>query len=308
MERFARIFGVICAIIGLIAFLLHEPFWGMFTIVDAIYLLYIGKAKPQKKRISSTINAASQKEISFTSDSPVAVDTETNEIVPPIEKNVGEKNNKQHTRKQNQQFKMTNVTIRTNLDKLCNFVAVDCETTGLSAERDAIIEIAAIRFEKWQPVDEFSTLINPKRNIPPKVSSINHITNDMVLGAPTIDDVLPLFEDFIGKYPLVGHNLPFDLGFIQNAGLDLLAQNRRYYDTLQLVDRVLTKPGSKRWDKELGYSVKVEDYDVENFKLGTLCEYFNVDIDNAHRALSDARATGFLFKKIVDAKLEKANE
>ena len=94
-----------------------------------------------------------------------------------------------------------------------NFVVFDLETTGLNAVTNEIIEIGAIRFDTNKPVEVFHTFIKPYKKISAKITSINGITNKMVEGCPTIEEVLPRFIDFIGDDVLVAHNSDFDMKF-----------------------------------------------------------------------------------------------
>ena len=99
--------------------------------------------------------------------------------------------------------------------KYPEFVVFDTETTGLSPTKDRIVELSAIRFVDGIPTEIFETFINPEREISAETTAKNHITNDMVADAPTISEVLPSFEAFVGNSPLVAHNLNFDIK-IQN--------------------------------------------------------------------------------------------
>src|SRR5262245_36725506 len=94
------------------------------------------------------------------------------------------------------------------------FVALDLETTGLDATRDAIIEIGAIKFKGERVEGEFSTLINPGRDIPSFITQLTGITTAMVANAPRISQMLSKLEDFVGDAPVVGHNIKFDLSFL----------------------------------------------------------------------------------------------
>ena len=99
----------------------------------------------------------------------------------------------------------------------CNdYVMFDIETTGLSSDADAIIELSALKVINHEVVDEFSSLINPGIHIPYYASSINGITDDMVKDSPSVKNVLKDFALFIGNSVLAGHNIKrFDLKFIQ---------------------------------------------------------------------------------------------
>ena len=142
------------------------------------------------------------------------------------------------------------------------------------------------------------TLLNPGKHIPDKASAINNITDDMVADAPAFMQIIDSLNAFVGKSNIVGHNLPFDLKFLYRYGYDFTANKRRYYDTCEIAKKTLKKPKLK-WDKDFDeYVIDYDcDYDVEDYKLTTLCDYYQIR-DNmfAHRALSDALATGELFK------------
>lgn len=201
--------------------------------------------------------------------------------------------------------KHSTLTARTKLDE---FVVIDTETTGLHKGRDKILELGAVRFVGGKPVEIFETLVNPGRPIPKEVTAINHITDDMVTGCPTIREVLPAFDRFVGASNVVGHNLDFDLGFILKAGSRMAHTKRRYYCTLEQSKKILKTPKHK-WDSDINAYVKDidGDWDVEDCKLNTLCEYYGIVAPDAHRASADAYATGQLLLCLADSKKEAAN-
>ena len=183
------------------------------------------------------------------------------------------------------------------------FVVFDTETTGLAASKERIVELAAIRFVEGVPTEVFETFINPQRDISREVSAINHITNEMVADAPTISEVLPAFEAFVGKSPLVAHNLDFDIKFLFYSGSTITDTPRKYYDTLEQSRKMLKKITYKynnkttTWDDE--YEMRGDVYD---FKLGTLAEYYDITFPSQHRAAGDAMVTGKLFLKLIEEK------
>ena len=187
--------------------------------------------------------------------------------------------------------------------KYPEFVVFDTETTGLSASKDRIVELSAIRFVDGAPVEVFETFINPEREISPEVSAINHITNDMVADAPTISEVLPSFEAFVGKSPLVAHNLEFDIKFLFYSGSIITDTPRKYYDTLAQSQKMLKKMKYK-YNRE--YDMWEEDYDsdwdVIDYKLGTIAEYFDITFPCQHRASGDALVAGKVFLKLIEKK------
>ena len=99
---------------------------------------------------------------------------------------------------------------------LQSFIAIDVETTGLDENKDKIIEISAVKFNNGVEADTFSYLIDPKREIPQFIEKLTGITNDSIKNKPTFDIVSEKFLDFIGNNPLVGHNVSFDVKFINN--------------------------------------------------------------------------------------------
>ncbi|ATW24579.1 exonuclease domain-containing protein [Candidatus Formimonas warabiya] len=157
---------------------------------------------------------------------------------------------------------------------LCNdFVVLDFETTGLSATDDKIIEIAAVRYINYEEIDSFTTLVNPGIPIPAGATEVNHITDEMVRHAPRIGDVLPDLIKFIGESIIIAHNASFDMGFFKwNAAQSGGEISNPVIDTLSV---------SRKMFPEL-----------HNHKLGTVVEHLGISINNAHRALNDAKATG----------------
>lgn len=201
-------------------------------------------------------------------------------------------------------LKYSRITAKSNRERLGSFVVIDTETTSLAPSSGSIIEVSALRFEDFTPVELFTTLIEPDRLIPAEATEINNITNDMVLGAPAIWQVIPSLQEFIGIQSIVGHNLPFDLKFLYRAGLNVFPPKQKLYDTLDIVSTVLKKP-KRKWDKELEeYDTDYEsDWDVYDYKLQTLCDYYHIYIDGAHRSAADCLATGLVFNELVDAKV-----
>ena len=190
----------------------------------------------------------------------------------------------------------TGITKKTNYERLGNFVSIDVETTGLSCQRDQIIEVSAIYFEYWDPVKIFSTLVNSECDIPEKISQLTGITQDMTNHAPTFNQIAYDLSEFIGKNNIVGHNIEFDLKFLYKFGIDFISTKRKYYDTLQISKTTLKSASYKRPDA---------DYDVENYKLSTLCEFYGINGNlGSHRSDYDALSTGYLLKKLANDKID----
>ena len=179
-----------------------------------------------------------------------------------------------------------------------NFIAIDTETTGICCSNSEIIEVGAVRFNNWEPVAEFSTLIKPKGEIPYRITEITGINMSMVQNSPYFEEILEQLGEFIGEMPVVGHNLKFDLGFLKSQGLDIEANGNECIDTLHLSKKI--KGPTSTWDPILKRRVyNYSGCEVIDHKLGTMCRYFKISLDNAHRAADDAKAAGLLLKALV---------
>jgi DNA polymerase III epsilon subunit family exonuclease len=157
-------------------------------------------------------------------------------------------------------------------------VALDLETTGLSAERDRIVEFAAVCWENGAETGHFQTLVHPGMPIPPAAIAVHGITDGMVRDKPSAGEVLPAFLDFCRQADfLVAHNAPFDMRFLraecQRQGLPELTVTS--IDTCSLSRRLL--PGAP------------------NYRLDTLTTVHGLGLRQAHRALEDARDCLALF-------------
>ncbi|SEF45789.1 DNA polymerase-3 subunit epsilon [Thermomonospora echinospora] len=155
------------------------------------------------------------------------------------------------------------------------FVVVDLETTGGSPAESAITEIGAVKVRGGEPLGEFATLVDPGAPIPPFITVLTGITQQMVTAAPRIEAVLPAFLEFARGCVLVAHNARFDVGFLRaacSAG-GYAWPSFPVVDTADLARRVLTRD------------------EVPNCRLGTLARHFRAGTEPCHRALADARAT-----------------
>lgn len=170
-----------------------------------------------------------------------------------------------------------------------SFVALDIETTGFNPDKDGIIEFAAVKFNENETVDTYQSLINPLQPIPPLISHITGIGEDVLSKAPTLDQINEEITRFIGSDPIVGHNIEFDVTFLNQKGFYL---KNDLYDTLQLASILL--PG------------------LPSYSLDTLGRILKIEHLNKHRALSDTVATQNLFlillKKIGEIDADTLNE
>ena len=166
------------------------------------------------------------------------------------------------------------------------FVVFDCETTGLSIAEDEIVQLAAVRIVNGRRVasEVFDTLVNPHRAIPPRATSIHHITDAMVAGAPSIARAGAAFHDFARGAILVAHNARFDMGFLQRKAL---AIGRNFVhpvlDTLHL--------------SKLVYGPKARhSLDALTARLG-----ITIAPERRHTALGDAEATAEALLRLLPA-------
>lgn len=156
------------------------------------------------------------------------------------------------------------------------FCVVDLETTGGSAAKGSrITEFGAVKVRGGEVLGEFQSLVNPDELIPAFITVLTGITNQMVVHAPRVAEVLPSFLEFARGTVLVAHNAPFDVGFLKHFAreLDIPWPGFETLDTAVLARRVLSRD------------------EVPNCKLSTLAAAFSATTTPNHRALSDARAT-----------------
>ncbi len=158
-----------------------------------------------------------------------------------------------------------------------SIVAIDIETTGLNVDRDAIIEIGAVKFKGHRVEAEWSTLINPNKHIPEFITGLTGISDAETRNAPRLVDALPGLEAFVEDAPIVGHNVRFDLGFLQRAGL---FEYNDVIDTYELA--AVLMPTASRYN------------------LGSLGKQLGILLPATHRALDDARVTMAAFNRLLE--------
>lgn len=156
------------------------------------------------------------------------------------------------------------------------FICFDIETTGLSAVRDKITEIGAVKVENGIITDTFSTFANPEMPIPQKITQLTGITDDMVKDAPSQSEAVGAFLEFAGDNVLVAHNAPFDTSFIAKACEDMGREyNYTSIDTVAISRAILT--------------------DIKNCKLDTVAKFLRLGDFNHHRATDDAEMLARIF-------------
>lgn len=162
-----------------------------------------------------------------------------------------------------------------------SIVALDIETTGLDPVKDTVIEIGAVRFTAKRVEDEWTSLINPGRKIPPFITQLTGINDHMVLEAPPIQNVLTGLRQFAGDSPILGHNVGFDLAFLRRFGL---FRGNEVQDTYEIASVLLPTAG--------------------RYGLGALGQSLNILLPADHRALNDARVTSAVYRSLYEMGME----
>ena len=165
------------------------------------------------------------------------------------------------------------------------FISIDLETTGLNKDKDEIIEVSAIKFINGQVDSDFTTLINPKIEIPKQITALTRISNKMVSNAPFIEDILDDLILFIDGSIVIAHNIEFDLGFINK----IVKSHSKKLNTKAVCDTLLLSRSFL--------------FTLEKFNLEYLSSYFNLKHNNAHRAQEDALNTGKIFVELINQML-----
>ncbi len=163
------------------------------------------------------------------------------------------------------------------------FCVFDLETTGGSVDSCSITEIGAVKVRGGEVLGTFQTLVNPGCAIPPNITVLTGITDSLVMRAPSMEQVLPAFLEFMGGSVVVGHNVRFDWGFLSAAvrrwGGPMLGNQR--VDTLGLARRLLVD-------------------ETPRFGLGELARRYRLPHQPTHRALDDAQATTDLLHLLIE--------
>ena len=168
------------------------------------------------------------------------------------------------------------------------FAVLDLETSGGSPNSGAgITEIGVVKVRGGKVLGTFQSFIDPGHSLPPFITQLTGITDEMLFSAPFIDEVLPTLFEFLGSKNetiLVAHNSPFDMSFLKAAALahELAWPNYLTVDTARLARAVLDRD------------------EVSNCKLGTLATFFNAQTSPNHRALDDALATVDVLHGIIE--------
>lgn len=166
------------------------------------------------------------------------------------------------------------------------FVVFDIETTGFSSENHRIIEIGAVKIKEGKIIESFNELINPSVDIPYQITELTGINNEMVMDKDSIEKILPKFMEFCNGTILVAHNAPFDVSFIRKNCRDLHIEfNNAVMDTIPLCKFLLPE--------------------LKRYKLNVVAKHLGISLENHHRAVDDATATGEILLKCFDRLKER---
>lgn len=160
-----------------------------------------------------------------------------------------------------------------------DFTLLDIETTGLSHNKHEIIEVSALKVRANKITDKFSMLIKPEGRINSFITNLTGISNEMVENAPNIIEVLPKFVNFIDKDLIIGHNVKFDINFIQSnlERLNFAKLTNSSIDTMQLARKYCKLP---------------------SHSLKNLAQHYSVSTKGHHRALNDCLITFEIYQNI----------
>ena len=167
-----------------------------------------------------------------------------------------------------------------------SYVVFDLETTGFSPNTCKIIEIGAVKVENGVITERFSEFVNPQVPIPFKIEELTGIRDDMVMGAETIEEILPRFMEFCEGCVMIAHNAEFDMSFIRKNCMDLdIPCNHTVGDTVAMA-RILLPA-------------------LHRFKLDTVAKALKISLENHHRAVDDAECTAHIFVKFIEMLKER---
>lgn len=162
-----------------------------------------------------------------------------------------------------------------------NYIALDLETTGLSPRKDHILEIGAVRVEDNEPVEKFACFVDPGILVPAHITQLTGIDTAMARSGEQLRPAMEKFLEFCGDSVILGHNISFDFGFLQQNAANL---GKTFpclgIDTLQLARKFLPQLPSRR--------------------LGDLCTYYGIRQTRQHRAFEDASAASLLYQRLAE--------
>lgn len=167
------------------------------------------------------------------------------------------------------------------MEEIQELVALDVETTGLNPAEDRIIEIALIRIKEGNIAENFVTLLNPERSIPPEVSYIHGITDDDIRESPFFRDIATKVIDIINERTILVHNAAFDIPFVKKelnlCGIEL--------SDIKIIDTL---------------AIAREHFFFRKNSLSVIAAHYGIDISGVHRAEADAKITYNVYRKLLE--------
>lgn len=185
-------------------------------------------------------------------------------------------------------FKAEILRLGWHIDPEQTYVVVDVETTGGRPGLHRLTEIGAVKMRGGEIIDEWQSLINPQRSIPPNITRITGIDESMVARAPLFADIADSFAEFMGDAIFAAHNVNFDYGFISTE--------------YQMIDRKFRHPKICTCSSMRKLYPGHRSYSLKN-----LCQEFEIDLKSHHRALCDARAAAELLKMVNEKRIALQN-
>ncbi|SEL25708.1 DNA polymerase-3 subunit epsilon [Ruminococcus sp. YRD2003] len=161
-----------------------------------------------------------------------------------------------------------------------DYCVVDIETTGLAPEESEIIEIAAVKYRDFKKTEVFSTFVKPKKNISRFITELTGISDDMVAGAPGIEEAISDFREFVGDDIILGYNVNFDINFLYDALLKChgIYLCNDFVDVLRFTRKALAQ--------------------LESRSQVRVAEYFGISTGGAHRAETDCDICNAIYLKM----------
>jgi len=170
-----------------------------------------------------------------------------------------------------------------------SYIALDLETTGLDPSTDRILEIGAVRVIDGQIRETYETLVNPEMRFGSRIEELTGITNEMAAGGRDRTRAVTELVEFCQDLPLLGHNILFDYSFVKRSAVNLkLAFEKEGIDTLKIARALFP--------------------DMEHRNLGSLCAYYGIRQEKAHRAACDALAAMELYRRMREQFPESPEE
>jgi len=181
--------------------------------------------------------------------------------------------------------------------KLDDFVVLDLETTGLDPTSDRIIEIGALRYRDGKEVEKYESFVNPEMPIPDFITKLTGISDTDVQDAPVIEKIFAELIEFIADSPLVGHQINFDCSFLEYQ----YRIRNNDFKKWEIESQRFVYLRSRRMDTL--FIARIFLPFLQRFRLASVAAHFKIDLENAHRAIDDARATGRIFLELIDRTL-----